>query len=65
MNENVNWSKIEDSKDARVIGNYALGKTVGKGGTAKVKLGVNKETGERVSFAMKCTLTQVLRTVLL
>ncbi|KAJ3064166.1 hypothetical protein HDU99_004553, partial [Rhizoclosmatium hyalinum] len=34
----------------KVLGNYNVGKTVGQGAFSKVKLGVHKETGQKVAI---------------
>jgi len=36
----------------RTIGSYIIGKTLGEGASAKVKLGVNRDTGERVALKL-------------
>ncbi|KAG0763835.1 hypothetical protein G6F16_003447 [Rhizopus arrhizus] len=39
-------------KKKKEIGDYVLGKTIGRGSSGRVKLGVHKQTGERVAIKM-------------
>ena len=40
--------KSEEEKEEYILGNYTLGKNIGKGTFGKVKLGIHKSTGEKV-----------------
>ncbi|RCH77764.1 hypothetical protein CU098_004956, partial [Rhizopus stolonifer] len=39
-------------KKKKEIGDYVLGKTIGRGASGRVKLGIHKHTGERVAIKM-------------
>jgi serine/threonine protein kinase len=40
--------KSQEEKEEYILGNYTLGKNIGKGTFGKVKLGIHKLTGEKV-----------------
>jgi serine/threonine protein kinase len=52
INNHLKLKKKQNIQDqnVRLVGDYILGETLGMGGYSKVKLGIHKDTGEKVAL---------------
>ena len=56
-------SSVTDSKQKEIlIGDYILKHTIGKGTFSKVKLGINKNTGEKVAIKILDKIRMIKKT---
>ena len=51
-------TKAEKEEGPLMVGDYALGSTLGKGSFGKVKLAKNVKTGEQVRFGAHCPVSK-------